>query len=90
MNLIDSPLFAGLSPSALNDILGRMAARSYTTNQYICREGTPPTACTYSKAVWSKSLLAKVQTLKSLPTCVGEISLGRWGFSVMSHAQRAS
>jgi NTE family protein len=39
MNLIDSPLFAGLSPSALNDILGRMAARSYTTNQYICREG---------------------------------------------------
>ena len=39
MNLIDSPLFAGLSPSALNDILGRMAARGYTTNQYICREG---------------------------------------------------
>ena len=39
MKLIDSPLFAGLSPSALNDILGRMTARSYTTNQYICREG---------------------------------------------------
>ena len=39
MNLIDSPLFAGLSPSALNDILGRMTARGYTANQYICREG---------------------------------------------------
>jgi NTE family protein len=37
--LKSSPLFAGLSSSALNDILGRMTARSYTTNQYICREG---------------------------------------------------
>ena len=39
MKLIDSALFAGLSPSALNDILGRMTARGYTANQYICREG---------------------------------------------------
>jgi CRP-like cAMP-binding protein len=39
LNLIDSPLFAGLSPSALNDILGRMTPRGYTPNQYICREG---------------------------------------------------
>jgi len=37
--LKSSPLFAGLSSIALNDILGRMTARSYTTNQYICREG---------------------------------------------------
>jgi CRP-like cAMP-binding protein len=39
MGRIASPLFAGLSLSALDGILGRMKASCYATGQYICREG---------------------------------------------------
>jgi CRP-like cAMP-binding protein len=39
MGRIASPLFAGLSSSALDGILGRMKASCYATGQYICREG---------------------------------------------------
>jgi len=39
MGRIASPLFADLSSSELNGILGRMKARCYATGQYICREG---------------------------------------------------
>jgi NTE family protein len=39
MGRIASPLFADLSSSELDGILGRMKARCYATGQYICREG---------------------------------------------------
>jgi NTE family protein len=41
MGRIASPLFADLSSSALDDVLGRMKARCCATGQYICREGDP-------------------------------------------------
>ncbi len=52
--IASSPLFNGLDPAALTDIMDRLRRRHYQPDEHLCRLGVPGTACSLSKAAWLK------------------------------------